>query len=238
MGMFTSGVADTTGLNSDSKAAVAKEKMDKDLNQFLNMLVAQLKNQDPLDPLDANAFTQQLVQFASVEQQIYSNANLEKLVGMQQTSQVGSMVNYLGNYIEAEGSTFNLENGLGQFSYDLESKAVKATLTIQDAFERPVWTGDVGVEKGKEVFHWDGVKFDGTIAPDGPYTAIISAKDIDGNLINVAQTVYGRVTGAGAENGVVSLSMGAVDAPLDRVLSVRDSALDVPATAEDAPAEN
>jgi len=222
---------ETTGLDNASKAALAQEKLDKDLNQFLNMLVAQLKNQDPLDPMDANAFTQQLVQFASVEQQIYSNANLEKLVGMQQTSQVGSMVNYLGTHIEAEGATFNLENGLGQFSYDLESKAVKATLTIQDALERPVWTGEVGTDKGKEIFHWDGVKFDGTIAPDGPYTAIISATDPDGNLINVAQTVYGRVTGAGADSGLVNLSMGAVDAPLDTVLNVRDAALPVPAPA-------
>jgi flagellar basal-body rod modification protein FlgD len=138
------------------------------------------------------------------------------------------MVNYLGTYIEATGQTFSLENGLGQFTYDLEEKAVSATLTIQDALERTVWSGPIGIDPGKEVFHWDGKSNDGTAAPDGPYTAVVSAKDSEGNLINVAQTVYGRVTGAGATKGVVTLSMGAVDAPLDKVLNVRDAALPVP----------
>lgn len=88
-------IAAAAGADSATKATLAQDKLEKDLNQFLNLLVTQLQNQDPLEPLDANEFTAQLVQFASVEQQIYQNSNLEKLVGMQQTSQVGSMVNYL-----------------------------------------------------------------------------------------------------------------------------------------------
>lgn len=226
--MFSGVSGVSSGTDGTTNAAQAQDKMEKDLNQFLNLLVTQLQNQDPLSPLDANQFTSQLVQFASVEQQIYQNANLEKLVGMQQTSQTGAMVNYLGTYIEATGQTFSLENGLGQFTYDLEEKAVSATLTIQDALERTVWSGPIGIDPGKEVFHWDGKSNDGTAAPDGPYTAVVSAKDSEGNLINVAQTVYGRVTGAGATKGVVTLSMGAVDAPLDKVLNVRDAALPVP----------
>lgn len=217
-----------SGINAATDGATgsaqAKDKLEKDLNQFLNLLVTQLKNQDPLEPLDANQFTQQLVQFASVEQQIYQNANLEKLVGMQQTSQAGSMVAYLGTVIEANGQTFNLENGSAKFSYDLEKTAVKSILTIQDALGREVWTGGVNNEPGKEVFVWDGKKNDGTAVPDGPYTAIISATDPEGNLIGVAQTVFGRVTGAGAEKGNVTLSMGAVDAPLSDVLNVQEAA--------------
>lgn len=229
--MFTSAIGDTTGLDNATKATMAKEKLDKDLNQFLNMLVAQLQNQDPLDPLDANAFTQQLVQFASVEQQIYQNANLEKLVGMQQTSQVSSMVNYLGTVIEANGGAFNLENSNAKFSYNLESQAVDSTVTIQDALGREVWTGAASTDAGKQFFVWDGIGTNGTQAPDGPYTAIISAKDRDGNLINVAQTVFGRVTGAGASDGNVTLSMGAVDATLEDIINVQE----VPPAAAAAP---
>ncbi|MFC1674243.1 flagellar hook assembly protein FlgD [Pseudomonadota bacterium] len=211
------------GADSATKATLAQDKLEKDLNQFLNLLVTQLQNQDPLEPLDANEFTAQLVQFASVEQQIYQNSNLEKLVGMQQTSQVGSMVGYLGTEIEANGDVFNLENGQAKFSYNLESKAVKSTLTIQDALGKTVWTGDVSTDAGKEIFTWDGMQSDGTQAPDGPYTATISPEDNLGNLINVAQTVFGRVTGAGAQEGRVTLSMGAVDAPLDDVLNVKEA---------------
>ena len=72
-----------SALNNDpiegTKSAEASAKLEDDLNRFLNILVTQLQNQDPLDPLDANEFTSQLVQFASVEQQIYQNSNLEKI---------------------------------------------------------------------------------------------------------------------------------------------------------------
>lgn len=224
---LTNSTASASATDSATKATLAQDKMEKDLNQFLNLLVTQLQNQDPLSPMDATQFTQQLVQFASVEQQIYQNANLEKLVGMQQTSQVGAMVNYLGKSIEANGQAFNLENGSGKFSYNLEAKAVESTLTIQDALGRTVYTTDVSTDAGKEIFTWDGKKSDGTKAPDGPYTAIVSAKDNLGELINVAQTVFGRVTGAGAQDGKVTLSMGAIDAALDDVLNVQEP----PATA-------
>ena len=219
------GIDTTTGVAVDSatKAQQAQDKLDKDLNQFLTLLVTQLQNQDPLEPLDANEFTSQLVQFASVEQQIYQNSNLEKLVDMQQTSQVGSMVSYLGTDIEANGNSFNLSDSKAEFSYELEAPSVETVLTIQDATGQEVLTNNVSTDTGKNIFQWDGLQSDGTQAPDGPYTAIVSAKDYDGNLINVAQTVFGRVTGAGAQNGIVTLSMGAIDAPLDQVLNVREA---------------
>ena len=224
--MLLSGINDTVqaaGADNATKAALAQDKLEKDLNQFLNLLVTQLQHQDPLEPLDANQFTQQLVQFASVEQQIYQNSNLEKLVGMQQDSQVTSMVGYLGTTIEANGKHFNLENSSAKFSYDLENNAVEATLSIQDPLGKTVWTGSIDGASGKQVFTWDGLKSDGTQAPDGPYTAIVNAKDANGKLINVAQTVFGRVTGAGADQGNVTLSMGAVDVGLEDVLHVSET---------------
>jgi len=217
----TGTAVETKATTAETKSAQAKAKIEKDLNQFLKMLVTQLQNQDPLKPMDSTQFTQQLVQFASVEQQIYQNANLEKLVGIQQTSQVASMVNYLGTTIEANGSAFNLENGKGKFSYDLAEKAVDSTMTILDATGATVWTGAAVKDAGKQIYQWDGKKTDGTQAPDGPYTAVINAKDRKGKIIDVAQTVYGRVTGAGAQGGRVTLSMGAVDTLLENVLNVQ-----------------
>ncbi|PCI42439.1 MAG: hypothetical protein COB46_00180 [Rhodospirillaceae bacterium] len=224
MAILSSTATNVVGVNDPrTDAQIAQDKLDEDLNQFLTLLVTQLQNQDPLEPLDANEFTSQLVQFASVEQQIYQNTNLEKLVDMQLNSQVGSMVGYLGTIIEANGDAFNLENGQGEFSYELERTASSSTLTIQDAAGLNVWTGQASTDTGKNVFLWDGIQTDGTQAPDGPYTAIISAQDADDNLINVAQTVTGRVSGAGAQDGIVTLSMGAIDAPLDQVLNVKEA---------------
>ena len=96
-----------SALNSDpiegTKSAEASAKLEDDLNRFLNILVTQLQNQDPLDPLDANEFTSQLVQFASVEQQIYQNSNLEKMLNLQETSQISDMVDFIGNKVEFFG---------------------------------------------------------------------------------------------------------------------------------------
>ena len=74
------GVNSTPAADPNSQAAVAQKKLDEDLNRFLTLLITQLENQDPLDPMDASEFTSQLVQFASVEQQISQNSNLEKLL--------------------------------------------------------------------------------------------------------------------------------------------------------------
>ncbi|MBT3234359.1 MAG: flagellar hook assembly protein FlgD [Bdellovibrionales bacterium] len=223
LGGLSDAASAATGGTAATTSTQAQDKLKKDLNQFLNLLVTQLQNQDPLEPLDANEFTAQLVQFASVEQQIYQNSNLEKLVGMQQTSQVGSMVNYLGTTIEAEGGAFNLDNGAAKFSYNLEKGAVESTMTIQDAAGKTVWTTAASTDAGKQIYNWDGSKSDGTKAPDGAYKVTISAKDQAGNLINVAQTAFGRVTGAGANAGQVTLSMGAVDIAMEKILNVQET---------------
>src|SRR3989338_691013 len=101
--MLTSSTASATTTGTTSQAAQSDAKLKDDLNKFLNLLVTQLKHQDPLDPMDATEFTSQLVQFASVEQQIHQNANLEKLIALQQGSQISSLVNYIGMNVEATG---------------------------------------------------------------------------------------------------------------------------------------
>src|SRR5512144_3059015 len=115
------------------QAAADKSKLDGDLNRFLTLLVSQLQHQDPLEPLDAAQFTSQLVQFASVEQQIYQNANLEKLLAAQQNTQLASTVDYLGKQVEANGDMLLLQKGEATASYTLPQSARQATITIQDA---------------------------------------------------------------------------------------------------------
>jgi len=108
-----SNVDNSTAL-SGSNSEQAQAKLEDDLNQFLDLLVTQLQNQDPLDPLDANEFTSQLVQFASVEQQIYQNSNLEKLLNLQETNQISQMVDFIGNKVEFFGQKLPLENGMAE----------------------------------------------------------------------------------------------------------------------------
>jgi flagellar basal-body rod modification protein FlgD len=220
--MFES-ITQASSVDTSSKSGVAQAKLDEDLNQFLNLLVTQLKNQDPLDPMDANEFTSQLVQFASVEQQIYQNANLEKLLNVEQSSQIANMVDFIGHTIEATGTSFHLENDSAEFTYEFGTRPNSATISIINSSGLTVYSGDAINETGQQSFKWNGKNQHEAQQPDGTYTAVVTGKDRDGNLMNVTQTVFGRVTGAGAEEGIVSLYMNDIKTGLDKVLSTRET---------------
>ena len=126
------GNVDNSSTIEGSQSAQAKSKLEDDLNQFLNLLVTQLQNQDPLDPLDANEFTSQLVQFASVEQQIFQNSNLEKLLNLQETSQISQMVDFIGNRIEFASHKLPVENGKAEFNYTIPPGTRDRLRAIED----------------------------------------------------------------------------------------------------------
>ncbi|NQV47723.1 MAG: flagellar hook assembly protein FlgD [Rhodospirillaceae bacterium] len=219
--MLIDSTSTTTG--DGTKSGAAKAKLDEDLNRFLNLLVTQLKNQDPLDPMDANEFTSQLVQFASVEQQIYQNSNLEKLLAVQQTSQVASMVDFIGNTIEASGNVVPLENANAEIAYQIPANAQDVTITFQDTSGKTVFTIAGDPDIGRHEFVWDGMDGNAIAQADGAYIVTVTALDRAGDLLEVPQTVFGRVTGAGAVDGKVSLYMGDAITGLDKVLSVRET---------------
>ncbi len=221
--MLLSGVTGSAEVDSSSKAGQAQSRLEDDLNRFLNLLVTQLKNQDPLDPLDANEFTSQLVQFASVEQQIYSNANLEKLVNLQQTSQTAFMVDYIGKTVETLGDQVMLQDGMAEFNYILDNNAATVQVSIMDSAGRAVFTTEGATTAGKHNLLWDGIDKNGAQLADGAYRVVIAAKDREGALLDVEQTTVGRVVGAGNDDGEPYLFVGEILTPLDQVISVRET---------------
>lgn len=221
--MFISGASSTTleeGTQSASNAAALQD----DLNRFLSLLTTQLKNQDPLDPMDSNEFTSQLVQFASVEQQIYQNSNLEQLVALAQTNQVSSLVDFIGKQIEVAGTTkFPLEDSQAQFTYTMPAGAKSASIIIRDANGLTVYEQDANLEQGAHSFQWDGRDRNGGTAPDGQYSVLVSGLDHQGELLDISTTVFGRVTGIGVENGQTTMFMGDIEVPQTLVLSVKEA---------------
>lgn len=221
--MLLNGLVASEAVDTTTQSGAAQAKLNGDLNQFLNLLVTQLQNQDPLDPMDATEFTSQLVQFASVEQQIYANANLEQLVSLQNSNQNVAMVNYLGTTIEAFGNMVNLSDGSAEFSYTLATNANDATISIRDTDGKVVYTESAETESGIHYFTWDGKDANGIQKADGPYTVTVSALDAQGKLISVSQTVIGRVTGASTVEGAPYLFMGDVGVTIDDVVTVRET---------------
>lgn len=219
------GSTDTTSTAAvaDTDSDVAKSKLDEDLNSFLTLLVTQLQNQDPLDPMDATEFTSQLVQFASVEQQIYQNSNLEKMLNLQETSQIASLVDFIGNQVEFFSQELPLADGNAEFSYVMPAGVASGTVNIANSSGLNVFVTDADTNPGKHTVKWDGTDKNGRQLADGTYTLLVSGKDASGNLIDsIEHLVVGPVTGAGVDDGVGKLFInGSQTVPQSDILSVR-----------------
>ena len=214
----TAATAPTT--SAGSKATTDQNKLTGDLNRFLTLLVTQLQNQDPLEPLDANQFTSQLVQFASVEQQINQNANLEKLLTAQSENTMAAAVGYLGATVEVGGNALPLQGGGADASYTLPEQANQAVAVIRDAAGKTVFTGPVDTAAGRHAFHWDGMTSAGTKADDGTYGLEIVARSRTGETLTAKQTWLGQVTGLGNGSSGTLLRVGAGSVQLADVVSI------------------
>lgn len=210
----------STGSTTPSAASADKAKIEKDMNQFLKLLVTQLQHQDPLQPMDANQFTQQLVQFASVEQQIAQNANLEQLVTMQKGALMGSAINYLGSMVEVSGASMTLQGGSAAAMYTLPESATKTTITVTDANGNRVLSLAGDTTSGSHTFTWYGQTTSGQQLPDGTYNFAVSATRADGSSIDVTTRVLGLVSGILTDGDEPTLVIGGEQVALSDVLSV------------------
>src|SRR5258708_28037435 len=135
-------VSGTTATTAASTAASAsgleKDTIAGNFQTFLTLLTTQLKNQNPLDPLDTNQFTAQLVQFAQVEQQLKSNTQLGTLVSLQQTAQNTAALTFVGQKVDVAGTTTPLTNRPAT-SPMTAPKPPPATITIHTATVQPAF---------------------------------------------------------------------------------------------------
>lgn len=212
------------GVSDTSAADEARRKLSGDFDTFLVLLTTQLKNQDPIEPLDTNEFTQQLVQFASVEQAIDTNTNLEKMIDLQNGTQINNAVNYIGKFVRAEGNSGRLQEGVAAFTYDLPSLVSSAEITVTDDKGTVVFTGAGTTNVGLNDVLWDGSNsFNGQTMPDGTYKLAVVAKDANGEKINATTYTTGFVTSVNLADGETKLGIGKIELELDKILAVRDA---------------
>jgi flagellar basal-body rod modification protein FlgD len=160
---------------------------------FLTLLTTQLQNQNPLDPLDTNQFTQQLVQFAGVEQQLKTNDQLTSLVSLQQTAQSTQALGFVGKTAVVDGATTQLTSSAATWNLSVASNA-NVNITIANSTGQNVFSGSYPVTAGaNQAFAWDGKGNDGTQWPDGKYTMTATAADTSGNAVGVSTQIQGVV---------------------------------------------
>jgi len=187
---------------------------------FLTLLTTQLQNQNPLDPLDTNQFTQQLVQFASVEQQMNMNTQLQTLVSLQQTAQNSQALGFVGKTVTVNGSTAPLTDGKAQWTFNPSTPAT-ATFTVTDSTGQTVYSKTATVQPGAQAFNWNGLDNSGHQWVDGNYTLTITATGADGKAAAIPTTVTGMVNSVDLTQSPPVMSIGGKNYTLNQILSVQ-----------------
>ena len=214
----------TSGTDSSSSATTTGSVSIADnFNTFLTLLTTQLKNQNPLDPLDTNQFTQQLVQFAQVEQQMKGNDQLTTLVSLQKSAQATTALNYVGSTVVVDGSTSKLANGRATWSVT-SPKPATGSVVITDSTGQTVYTGTVAINSGTQTFGWDGHSNNGVQRPDGNYTISITATDASKQAVTVTTEAQGTVNSVDLTQDPPVISVNGQDYTLDKIKRIVNAA--------------
>ncbi len=190
-------------------------------NTFLTLLTTQLQHQDPLNPTDTSQFTQQLVSFSEVEQQINTNNNLQQLIQMQASSEAISATPLVGQTIEYNSATAPLSGGQAGFAYTLPSNASSVDLLVEDSSGNVVYSANGNTAAGTHDFVWDGKTSAGAQMPDGgQYTLQVVAADTSKNSMQATVDSFGVVDGVNVANNQASLDLSGVSVPLSELLAI------------------
>jgi flagellar basal-body rod modification protein FlgD len=161
---------------------------------FLTLLTTQLKNQDPTSPMDSNAFTQQLVMYSQVEQQIDSNANLKTLISQGSSNASAVTTGYLGKKVSVINGNASLSGGAANWTYNLATDASGTQLSVTDANGKVVYTGAGETASGNHSFAWDGKDANGNQLADGTYKLAVTASDAAGSTVTSTVASAGTVS--------------------------------------------
>jgi flagellar basal-body rod modification protein FlgD len=220
-------VSGTTPLPASSSShsaaatnALANTQIAGNFQSFLQLLTTQLQNQNPLSPLDTNQFTQQLVEFAGVQQQINTNDSLSTLVSLQQTAQSTQALGFVGHTAVVKGNTAALTKGQATWQLDVPSNST-VDISIASSTGQTVFTGKFPANAGKnQPFAWNGKDNNGVQQIDGSYTLTATAKDSAGNSVGVTTQVEGVVSSVDLTQSPPLLSIGGQTFTVNQVQSI------------------
>ncbi len=216
---------DITGLTSTPSSndpSAATQSLTENFDNFLLMLTTQLQHQDPLSPTDATEFTNQLVQFSQLEQQISQSDKIDDLVALQQAAESLGAVSFLGKTVEVQSDLTLLDGGSATISYDMPSGVANATIAILDSDGNLVRTLPGSTGPGRQDTIWDGTDNQGIVQADGHYTVVVSAVDADDVPFEDIPIYFSGIADEIWQfEGQTFVTVGPLDVELDRILSVK-----------------
>jgi flagellar basal-body rod modification protein FlgD len=205
-----------------SAANKARQTLSANYDTFLKLLTTQLQNQDPLAPMDSNQFTQQLVMYSQVEQQIATNDNLASLIALHKSAAGANAVSYLGRVAFTQGAETSLVDGAAAWRYTLPSDAATVTLNVTDAGGRVVYTASGEAALGAHDFSWDGKTNAGVAMANGTYSLVVVAKASDGTALTPAVNGSGVVKEIDMSAPTPTVTVGARKVDLSEIVGLRN----------------
>jgi flagellar basal-body rod modification protein FlgD len=212
--------ASSSSSGGGTLSSTANTTLAGNFQTFLTLLTTQLQNQNPLDPLDTNQFTSQLVQFASVEQELKTNDQLTTLVSLQQTAQSTQALSFVGKTAVVDGSTAALTNSSATWDLGVPTNA-NVSVSITNSTGQTVFSNTYAVTAGQnQAFGWDGKGNDGTQWPDGKYTMTATATDSAGNTVAVSTQIQGVVNSVDLTQSPPLLSINGQTYTVNQIKSI------------------
>ena len=203
--------------SGQAKTNASSQTLSADMNTFLTLLTTQLKYQDPLDPMDTAEFTNQLVQYSSVEQAIQTNTKLDNLLSLTISNLGAQAVSYIGKTAQVLGDVMPLEGGKAKAAYTLSKDVSSVTITVKDMNGKVVYSETGETTSGTHEFTWDGKDSNGNQLEDGAYQNVVSPKVPTGEGSATVPT-----TMASDSNGIYIGLGNAVTANLGDILTMRN----------------
>ncbi|MDG1128279.1 MAG: flagellar hook assembly protein FlgD [Paracoccaceae bacterium] len=197
----------TGGLTTTTDSNIAKDKLDTDYQSFLKLLIAQVSNQDPLEPMDSTTFVSQLAQLTQVEQSIVTNANLEKIDTRLSNVESLSDVQLIGRDVTVPTDRIELRDGQAAFTYALSRDATDVAIRVMTADGTVLreMTGQPGVGGTDHAVTWDGRDVDGLPVPDGVFRVEVLARDSADNAVPYDTSSTTRVEQLSFAGGVTTM---------------------------------
>jgi flagellar basal-body rod modification protein FlgD len=224
------------GLAGDipSNTVGASKSLGETYDNFLLMLTTQLKNQDPLNPMESKEFTSQLIQMSTAEQAIAQTARIEDMMKLMQASTINTALNYIGLSVDYLGDTFGYNGKTpSEMSYVLPEASANTQISVLNAEGNVVFSTEGSKAAGVHKFIWDGKDNGGNPQKPGYYTIKVGAQTADNKVIKTATVVPGTVQGVETDKGQVFLVIDGQPVTIDEVKSAYAMSFYKPPASED-----
>jgi flagellar basal-body rod modification protein FlgD len=218
--MVTSVTGTTPSSTTGKTSPDAMSQLSSNFSTFLTLLTTQLKNQDPTSPMDSNTFTQQLVMYSQVEQQINTNDNLKTLISQGTTNASAMAATYLGKKVSVTNGNASLSGGTANWTYNLDAASATTQLAITDANGQTVFTTSGETTAGDHAFTWNGKDINGNQLADGTYKLTVTAADSASNKITSSVASAGTVGQIDMTSGTPKLVVGNMELGLGDIAAL------------------